>query len=703
MNILYLEQERVLLKEKLNTGFSNQAKLLFIYDFFEKILATQNQNLVGSYLPEFLSDYIHCLASWTVCGMKAEVHKLLIKQAEKIFETGFTTSHIAFEGIVKRLKDDFEKLQKILNGKNLETFEPKAYFPLLEEEAIKATGITIGVIESVTIKINKAKNETKFIIVPSEKEIEEKITEQIKQSWQNAINISKKYVRKVHPYHEVIISFDNKAGFCKGNSLGTALTLSFIEEILKTYNSPVTIKVGEGIAFTGGMNEQGKISNTSFEIIKQKVELLFYSGMNLFIVPKDEEESANEKLDDLKKEFPERDLRIIGIEDINDLLNRRNIIEIKKQPIAVRTGKFIKKNWAAVAVILFLSAIISFFVIRDIDTNPVSFVADGSKIYIKNKSGKVLWDKDINVPKYLIGQPNFLKSTILIVDINSDGVNEVVTARERIKDEQISSDPNIKCYDYSGNIIWKYSFKDEVVSELEELNTEYSSLLCDTFTINGEKSLFLISNNGNSFSSAISRISLLDGRRQPGTFWASGHIMGAFIKDIDSDSKPEIVGFGYDNGFEDIVFFVYEIDTLTKVRPTTEKYLIRNYPIADMKAYIRFPKTDYEIYHQTRTPSLVTGSFSDEEQSRKYTFGFAKNKDNSEPTISFRIDYNFKDIDLVILSSYRVQRDTLVARGILKPPYTDTKEYCNLIKSKLLFYKNGKWVKREELDVTSQN
>jgi len=698
MNILHFEQERVLLKEKLNTGFSNQAKLLFIYDFFEKILATQNQNLIGSYLPEFLSDYIHCLMSWTVYGVKPQVHDLLIEQAEKIFETGLTTSHISFEEIIKKLKDDFEKLQKILNGKNLETFDHKAYFPLLEEEAIKETGITIGVIESATIKINKAKNETKFIIVPSEKEIEEKINEQIKQSWQNATNISKKYVRKVHPYHEVIISFDKKAGFCKGNSLGTALTLSFIEEILKTYNSPVAIKVGDGIAFTGGMNEQGKISNTSFEIIKQKVELLFYSGMNLFIVPKDEEEAANEKLDELKKEFPERDLRIIGIEDLNDLLNRRNIVEIKRLPIAVRTGKFIKKNWAAASAILILTAIISFFIIRDIDTNPVSFTADGNKVYIKNKIGKVLWDKDISVPENLIGQHGYLKSTILIVDINSDGVNEVVTARERIKDEQTSSDPNIRCYDYSDNIIWKYSFKDKVVSELEELNTEYNSFLCDTFTVNGEKSLFLISNNLHSFSSAISRISLLDGRRQPGTFWASGHIIGAFIKDIDSDSKPEIVGFGYDNGFEDIVFFVYEIDTLTKVRPTTEKYLIRNYPIADMKAYIRFPKTDYEIYHQDRTPSLVTGSFSDEEQSRKYAFAFAKSTDNSEPTISFRIDYNFKDIDLVILSSYRVQRDTLVARGILKPPYTDTKEYCSLIKSKLLFYKNGKWVKREELE-----
>ncbi|GIK21385.1 MAG: hypothetical protein BroJett005_07990 [Ignavibacteriota bacterium] len=480
MNILYLEQERVLLKGKHNTGFSNQAKLLFIYDFFEKILATQNQNLIGSYLPEFLSDYTHCLASWTVCGMKAEVHKLLIKQAEKIFETGFTTSHIAFERIVKRLKDDFETLQKILNGKNLETFEPKAYFPLLEEEAIKATRITIGVIESVTIKINKAKNETKFIIVPSEKEIEEKINEQIKQSWQNAINISKKYVRKVHQYHEVIISFDNKAGFCKGNSLGTALTLSFIEEILKTYNSPVAIKVGEGIAFTGGMNEQGKISNTSFEIIKQKVELLFYSGMNLFIVPKDEEESANEKLDELKKEFPERDLRIIGIEDINDLLNRRNIVEIKKQPIAVRTEKFIKKNWASAAVTILLTIILSFIFVLDFDDNPNYIMPDSQRVHIKNKKGRILWTKYLGVAKDLLTHPGYINSLIKIVDINSDGENEVIICGEQDSNTGVPINSSmVWCYNAFGKLIWQYSF-DDVITRGNESITEFSISLIDT-------------------------------------------------------------------------------------------------------------------------------------------------------------------------------------------------------------------------------
>jgi hypothetical protein len=53
---------------------------------------------------------------------------------------------------------------------------------------------------------------------------------------------------------------------------------------------------------------------------------------------------------------------------------------------------------------------------------------------------------------------------------------------------------------------------------------------------------------------------------------------------------PENVftGYGFDNGFKDVVFFEYEVDTLTKVRPTNDEYLIRNYPVSKMLTYIRF-------------------------------------------------------------------------------------------------------------------
>ena len=53
---------------------------------------------------------------------------------------------------------------------------------------------------------------------------------------------------------------------------------------------------------------------------------------------------------------------------------------------------------------------------------------------------------------------------------------------------------------------------------------------------------------------------------------------------------------------------------------------------------------------------------------------------------------------LIIFDEFRTIRDSLVSQGKLKLPYTDTPEYKNIIKSKILYLKNGKWVNREELD-----
>ncbi|NUM61853.1 MAG: hypothetical protein HUU44_06860, partial [Ignavibacteriaceae bacterium] len=212
MNIIQLEQERIKLKEKLTSQYSVQARIIFLSKYFDKVLSTKNKNFINSFLPEFIPEFIFCLKNYIVTGMKPQNLELLIEQAEKIEDNRLTTSYQGFTEVIKKVKDELEKLQRILRGEEIESVESKAYFPLLEEEAIKETGLTVGILESVTIKVNPAKASDKFIIVPSEKEIEEKISEQVKLSWINAIRIAKQYVNRVHPFHEVIISFDKKAG-----------------------------------------------------------------------------------------------------------------------------------------------------------------------------------------------------------------------------------------------------------------------------------------------------------------------------------------------------------------------------------------------------------------------------------------------------------------------------------------------------------
>lgn len=702
MNILQLEQERVLLKEKLTGGFSNNAKLLLIYNFFEKALTTQKTNLIGSYLPEFLPEYIHCLRSWTVTGLKPRIHELLLGQAEQIEKNLYLQQHSlkSIASSIERIKSELSELNNSLNGLTSDhTSLIKAYFPLLEEEAIKETGLTTGVLESVTIKINSSKRENHFIIVPSEKEIEEKISEQVKLSWLNTIRIAKKYIKRIHPYHEVIISFDKKAGFCKGNSLGTALTLSFIEEIFKTYNSPVSIKVGDGIAFTGGMDEYGKIINTSEEIIKQKTELVFFSEVALFVIPKEEETAANEKLNELKKKFPKRDLRIIGIEGINDLLDRRTIVEIKKQPVIVRSGKVVKKNWAAALITILLALTFSYLLAMDFDTNPHSFSVDGTFLYVLNKNEKILWEKRVSTNKAQIDNPTTLKNQIKIVDIDSDGRNELLITTEEFSDITPNSEfRRIICYNSEGEAIWRYSFKDSVSSMRTILPRSYMITILDTITMNEIKNLFLFSTSTSSFSSAIFRLNLTTGKRLPGTFWCSGHTQIGLIKDINNDGRNDILCVGLDNGYEDAVFFGINIDTLTWVRPTTNEYLIRDYPVSNPITYIRFPKTDYDNYKYYRTPEVKQYSFIDYQNLKYYQFIVGSHMDEQASTLWYQVDYNLKDINIIVDNRFRIMRDTLVAHGILSLPHTDTPEYVELQKSKILYYKNSKWVKRGEME-----
>jgi hypothetical protein len=134
------------------------------------------------------------------------------------------------------------------------------------------------------------------------------------------------------------------------------------------------------------------------------------------------------------------------------------------------------------------------------------------------------------------------------------------------------------------------------------------------------------------------------------------------------------------------------------MRPTTEDYFLQNMKIAEMKVYIRFPKIDYDYYKQTRTPTLISANFSDNQNQREYRFTVGEEAQIQIPNLSYKINYNLKDIDVIITSGFRVRRDSLVSQGKLNLPYTDTEAYKNIIKSNILYWKNGKWVKRNELD-----
>ncbi len=66
--------------------------------------------------------------------------------------------------------------------------------------------------------------------------------------------------------------------------------------------------------------------------------------------------------------------------------------------------------------------------------------------------------------------------------------------------------------------------------------------------------------------------------------------------------------------------------------------------------------------------------------------------------LSYQMSYNMKDFNIVIGNEFRVKRDSLVIKGKLKPPLTDTDEYCNILKSKIKYWNGKEFVYRNNLN-----
>ena len=672
----------------------------------KKLIEVQNENVKEAYITELIHDFNHTIQSSSFEGFPPDIINRIKVLSQKLYDFSFVHhTYPSFINSVNKIRDWSEKLDKILSGNNSIVTDKNIFIPLLENSS-EQQNIVNGLLETLTVKINKAKNENKFLIVPSEKELEQLIDEQIKISWNVAINYAKNFIKKLDDNHEIVIHFNKRTGFCRGNSLGAALTIKFIEELLNLYNPKFIIESADGLAITGGLDELGNILSIGKKNISQKTELIFYSSVNQFVIPKDDEQAAREKLNALKTNYPERNLKIVAVENLEDLLNRRNLVSIIKQKPIKRATKFAKEHLPGISAAILMTIFFTYLFAIDLDDNPSFITMDGKNAYIKNKNGKTLWSlhypmDDNNV----LDNPTARQAFFRVIDIDEDGEKEIIYIHPQFSEKHGSSEmEKIICINKNKEELWSYRFADTVFSEREDLLPIYGAKLIDTVTFNNNKILFCFSNNGPSFSSAVYGLELKTGKRIPETLWCSGHIMGAILKDINNDNISDLVMDGLDNGFEDAVILGVELSKMDGYRLTTSEYRIKNKKLIEPIFYIRIPKNDYEIFMNLRTPGLFQHTFYARENDKKLISTFSTSKysqpspENIIVSYGIEVDSNFILDEVVINNNFRVLRDTLVAHGKLNPPYTDTKEYREIIKNSALYWKNGKWVKKEELD-----
>jgi hypothetical protein len=693
--ILHIERERTALIEFIYASNSRRANLFHINNFFSHLLQSNHKNLIESYVSEFAANYFELIHSFEPFCIDPELTENLISQSQEILTYTDESTREKYIHSVKSLKNKLEKLNNYLSGKTENSTLCNFCFPLLENSQIVEEKVSSGVLESVSVQIRKSDIQNRFNIIPSERELENKIKNQIEISWGIAFNYVKTIIPKLHLYYDVVISFDNKWGIVQGNSLGTALTLTFIKELLKNYNAAVLFNAPPNNAYTGGFNTKGEIVPVSERIIKAKTTAVFFSHVTTFAVPSGDLRTALNTLLELNKRYPEKKLQIRGVEDFDDLISRRNLVDIRKINPLVRAGKFALKHSLSIILVLALAVIILISGLIDFDDNPKVIKYENQHLRVYNQNNKLIWTKKVGVLGDDFLDLNSIKRHFGIIrDVNGDGENEIILTNTILGPHPDNYDlSTITCYDKKQNQIWKFNFEYQISTKNINFPSAFRAFLFQIHKKNDTEILYIAMQN-EYFPCAVFGIDILTGKRITDIFWHSGHLTDGVIF-VDSLTKREkILLTGVSNGLESTVMIVLDLDSLFGQAIAPENYILKEIPLANIDKYILIPPTDYSTYSGSRYNAPVIGGLLYKKKENSFRVGISE--ETVQGVVGGQIYYYFNaDLSINFIETgdnFQHDRDRLVKEGKLSQPLTYTPEYFEILKNNIKYWDGEKFV-----------
>jgi len=693
MDAFQIEAARQKLIHLFSKNYSSRRTLYFLYEYYQNLLASKDQFLIQAFLPEFLRQFSELIKLYNPFGLPPERTKSLLLQAEKI--TGFCTteeSRILMPAIQK-INQQAEELEQILQGKTI-TCKNRLNIPLLEISAEKET-VHSGLLETIHIEISAA-DEQRFILIPTMEITDQRLQQQITISWQLAYQYVQGYIRNLKAHHRVLIQFEQPGTHYSGDSMGVALAVGFIEPLFHFYNAAYRVRFQPEIATTGKIDEHGLITALGEKTIAEKVETVFYSPVSFFIIPQQDLPAAQNRLIDLRSKYPDRNLELIPVISLSDVLDRRRLITFNKTPLYLRSARLLSNIKISIILLLIIIATVTLYSLRLLDTNPAELIHHENDLIVKNRYGRSLWKlKQIYNPALQVFYW-FNRSIHLLLDINNDGKNEVLISKEST--EELTDNPEqqgrLLCYDYQKNIIWSYMFADTVSTIVEKHNTIYRSSFIDTVTLDGKLQLLCRATNHPYYPTAIYKLDPINGKRISGTFWHAGHIVEAII--LRNNQSTKIICIGINNAFNRTVLVVLNPDSIDGQGPNTLNYHFKGIRPVTPEHYLFLPRSDVNRYYGWRNNFFESFTLSFDRFSNRITLHTIEHTSTAGIFIGYEIAPDFSDINIVLSSQFVFIRDQLIEEGKLELPYTETHEYHQILLNDFYKWDGSKMVPLKE-------
>lgn len=496
-------------------------------------------------------------------------------------------------------------------------------------------------------------------------------------------------------------SFELSHTWHAGSSANLALAGLYYCEMLKAENRREYFQLNPGIAITGDIDKHGNVLEVDTETLKQKTDAAFFSWAQVLVVPVKQLEHVQVCLEELEREFPNRNLIVKGIGNLRELYYDRRLALHKETSLIKHTAKEVwqKRNTAMITVIVvILLAIIGRLSYGPIDKNITYAELVGNRIQFKNSVGFEVVSFQFDERNRNQLEENLgLQKLYKFKDITGDGINEIFWGDSvNLNSEDIGS---FKAWSVTGDsLIWEQEIDVTMDFPRQQgLNQMYFFINELEFAEgrSGKDYLIVVADAGQNFPGVIIKVEMNTGKIIS-YYTHVGNLSEIEAIDLNNDGKDEIIATGINNAFWMASIVVLDIENIQGHSPTRGDYILDNMPKANEIGYILVPKSIVgSVYDDVYKYSRGDRIYNRTEQNRFVVSIYdLPNTIFRELDVSGRLYYSF-DYSLVvqsILSSdyYDIVANDLYEDGLI--PFVPDYDYWETFKDSLLWWNGEEFV-----------
>lgn len=347
------------------------------------------------------------------------------------------------------------------------------------------------------------------------------------------------------------------------------------------------------VVFTGSVDRDGTVLPIAGDTLDLKVEAAFHSWDRTMVVPFDQVMEARSVADRLNDEHPGRNLEIVGVRTMFDLVHDRRVMREVVTPPVIHAARWAwNRRWSVGGVISILAfgGLVLSLLIGPIDRNPVSVVPTAEGMALLNGRGRTLASLVSTTRSGFPNHDDAQVNRVALGDTDGDGLNEMCWSEEA--DGVLVEAPRVLCREVSDaapyfemSLMFDEVFPDDPQIAVHRFQGNHVHLV--DIDLDGRAELVLGLNHAALYPSLILVVDPRTGSER-GRYVHTGSISDVAFHDFEADGLPEILAAGINNAFDRSVLFVLDPRNLSGSSPTSPNRMPAEYKPGTELAYLRF-------------------------------------------------------------------------------------------------------------------